>query len=391
MASIRKLRGKWYSRIQIWDGVRQRERLIPLKTSNKTDAKVRNAEIERVESDIKDGMEYNFSWLKDNGGRTSVRVRTLKDVVDEYLDYRIGKVRPSTINRDRISLNQLMMVIHDNTPINHITYNHIEGNKGFIRIMLDNGYAVTGLNISLRHIKTFFNWCYKKARYLKEEVHFDMLNEGRPLPRYLNEYELNQIYSLDWLDGFYKRAFYFYEHTGCRPSEPFCGELMGDWLFVDAEDSKSRAPRQIKLTEELKLILVEMQAYRDMYTTNGSAKPNEAVYYRISKEMRKVVKSLKFSNKKKISLKSFRHTYGIKQITVTGNIYQVSRELGHSKTTTTEIYLEYPEQRRLDDFPSLSKYIKRYDILEENSIKDTVYKDTGKYNFLYYPREIDIL
>ena len=52
MASIRKLRGKWYSRIQIWDGVRQRERLIPLKTSNKTDAKVRNAEIERVESDI---------------------------------------------------------------------------------------------------------------------------------------------------------------------------------------------------------------------------------------------------------------------------------------------------------------------------------------------------
>jgi integrase len=336
-------------------------------------------------------MEYNFSWLKDNGGRTSVRVRTLKDVVDEYLDYRIGKVRPSTINRDRISLNQLMRVIHDNTPINHITYNHIEGNKGFIRIMLDNGYAVTGLNISLRHIKTFFNWCYKKARYFKEEVHFDMLNEGRPLPRYLNEYELNQIYSLDWLDGFYKRAFYFYEHTGCRPSEPFCGELMGDWLFVDAEDSKSRAPRQIKLTEELKLILVEMQACRDMYTTNGSAKPNEAVYYRISKEMRKVVKSLRFSNKKRISLKSFRHTYGIKRITVTGNIYQVSRELGHSKTTTTEIYLEYPEQRRLDDFPSLSKYIKRYDILEENRIKDTVYKDTGKYNFLYSPREIDNL
>ena len=391
MASIRKLRGKWYSRIQTWDGVRQRERLIPLKTSNKTDAKVRNAEIERVESDIKDGMEYNFSWLKDNGGRTSVRVRTLKDVVDEYLDYRIGKVRPSTINRDRISLNQLMRVIHDNTPINHITYNHIEGNKGFIRIMLDNGYAVTGLNISLRHIKTFFNWCYKKARYLKEEVHFDMLNEGRPLPGYLNEYELNQIYSLDWLDGVYKRAFYFYENTGCRPSEPFCGELMGDWLFVDAEDSKSRAPRQIKLTEELKLILVEMQACRDMYAENGSAKPNKAVYYRISKEMRKVVKYLKFSNQKRIGLKSFRHTYGIKRITVTGNIYQVSRELGHSKTTTTEIYLEYPEQRRLDDFPSLSKYIKRYDILEENRIKDTVYKDTGKYNFLYSPREIDDL
>ena len=48
-------------------------------------------------------------------------------------------------------------------------------------------------------------------------------------------------------------------------------------------------------------------------------------------------------------------------------------------------------QKRLDDFPSLSKYIKRYDILEENRIKDTVYRDTGKYNFLYSHREIDNL
>ena len=70
MASIRKLRGKWYSRIQIWDGVRQRERLIPLKTSNKTDARIRNSEVERYESDIKNGMEFEFPWMKENGGRT---------------------------------------------------------------------------------------------------------------------------------------------------------------------------------------------------------------------------------------------------------------------------------------------------------------------------------
>ena len=61
--------------------------------------------------------------------------------------------------------------------------------------------------------------------------------------------------------------------------------------------------------------------------------------------MRKVVKSLNLSNGNKISLKSFCHTFGIKQVTLTGNIYQVSRDMGHSHVTTTQIYLQYPEQR----------------------------------------------
>ena len=57
------------------------------------------------------------------------------------------------------------------------------------------------------------------------------------------------------------------------------------------------------------------------------------------------MKSLNLSNGNKISLKSFRHTFGIKQVTLTGNIYQVSRDMGHSHVTTTQIYLQYPEQR----------------------------------------------
>ncbi len=33
------------------------------------------------------------------------------------------------------------------------------------------------------------------------------------------------------------------------------------------------------------------------------------------------------------------------------------REMGHSNTQTTMEYLRFPEQRRLDDFPSLRAYI----------------------------------
>ena len=58
---------------------------------------------------------------------------------------------------------------------------------------------------------------------------------------------------------------------------------------------------------------------------------------------------------------SFRHSYGIRRITMTnGNIHQVMREMGHSNTQTTRGYLRFPEQRRLDDFPSLREYIEQH-------------------------------
>ena len=191
------------------------------------------------------------------------------------------------------------------------------------------------------------------------------------------------------MDDFYKRAFYFYEHTGCRAIEPFIGELIGDWLIVDVEQSKSKFVRQIQLNNRLKEILLEMQDFRDAYAKNGSTKPIEAAYHRIAKMMRKVVKSLNLSNCNKISLKSFRHTFGIKQVTLTGNIYQVSRDMGHSHVTTTQIYLQYPEQRRLYDFPSLKHLIIDTENIRLNAIRDTHFRDTDNRSFLNAPQQID--
>ena len=72
----------------------------------------------------------------------------------------------------------------------------------------------------------------------------------------------------------------------------------------------------------------------------------------------KAVKGLNFQGKK-LTIKSFRHTYGIKRVTITGDIFQVAREMGHKNVTTTQHYLRFPEQRRLDDFPSLKEYIEQ--------------------------------
>ena len=54
-----------------------------------------------------------------------------------------------------------------------------------------------------------------------------------------------------------------------------------------------------------------------------------------------------------------------------GNIHQVMREMGHSNTQTTMEYLRFPEQRRLDDFPSLREYIQQHQNIPKNTIRGT--------------------
>ena len=52
-----------------------------------------------------------------------------------------------------------------------------------------------------------------------------------------------------------------------------------------------------------------------------------------------------------------------------GDIFQVAREMGHSNTQTTMQYLRFPEQRRLDDFPSLKDYIENRQNTGKNTIR----------------------
>ena len=377
MAQFKQIDGKYYSIINKWNGVKNDCQYIPLKTSNKTDGRIRHSQVEKVEKDIKNGMRFDFKWLNDEG-RTHIKVLTLTDVSDEYLNIRKSKVRESTRNRDRISLNQLNEFSGKNLPIRNINSQHIET---FTKWCIENKkYSKSGINISLAHIKGFLNWCYKNRGYISH-TNVEQLDIGFILPRYLNENELNQIYKCEWLDYSFKRAFWFYENTGCRPIEPFKGELIGDWLIVDVEHSKTKRTRQIHLTPKLIFALQEMHKIRDEYLNNGSK--IERVYERYSKMLRKVVRKLELGKDKKISLKSFRHTFAIKRLTVTNDIHQVSRDLGHTKTTTTEIYLEYPEQRRMDDFPSLKPFIEESEKLREKAISvvDFSVVDCGK--FLY--------
>jgi integrase len=296
-------------------------------------------------------------------------------MIPKYLDYKNSKQRASTVNRDRIAINQLCEFIGYTKPIAEIDYLHIEGGKGLIQHLQLKEYSNTGINISLRHLRAFFNYCYKKAKVINEPIEFDMLPEDEQ-ECFIDEHQIQAIHDYinedqHGIDSFFKRAFIFYELTGVRAIEPFIGELYGDWLFVDASKSKGKNLRKIQLSDDLKAILLEMQAFRDVYKANGSPEPNVRAYCRISKTLLKIKRALNFNTNRKITIKSFRHHYGIKRVYTTGNIFQVAMEMGHKNVTTTQEYLRFQPDEIKEYFPSLISIIESMENMPKNVIRGT--------------------
>ena len=114
---------------------------------------------------------------------------TLEVIIPEYLSYKASKQRASTVNRDRISLNQLCEFVRYGKPVVEIDYLHIEGNKGLIHHMQEKGYSNNGINVTLRHLRTFLNWLHKKAKIIDEPIQFDMLPKTDQ-EYYIDEYQI---------------------------------------------------------------------------------------------------------------------------------------------------------------------------------------------------------
>ena len=61
---------------------------------------------------------------------------------------------------------------------------------------------------------------------------------------------------------------------------------------------------------------------------------------------------------RKITLKPYRHSYGIVRVHTTGNIQGVAVEMGHSNLSTTQEYLNIPPDMVAEAFPSVEQHLK---------------------------------
>ena len=366
MASLTKIRKKWYSRVSLWDGYRQTHKQIPLYTESKVTARVRLEEVNRYEKDIKNGLDYSFAWLNADG-RTKIQRITLESTIPQYIKYkkRMGLAKGS-INRIKNSINVFLKLYGNSFPVKSLNQKHIDT---FTDHCL-NEYTPSGTNINLRNLKTFLKWLYETEQIEKLPL-VRMVKVEKSKPSYLTEKEFSLIMNLSELEPFYKNVFKFYVGTGCRLSEPFNGSIQGDYLVIPAKYTKAKLEKEVFLSNDLKIIWTEMIEFKDKWVKKGYRFKNLPLS--ISKKFLWACREVNIDH----HFHDLRHTFAVIRYLLTGNIYAVKKDLGHSSVTTTEIYADFKTSRLLADFPSLRKLIEKQQNIAKIPIMETDSMDTS--------------
>ena len=348
MAQLKPFRSVWYARSR-WrvDGIRK-EKLIPLKTKSKVVARERLVEVNKLEKDIQNGMNFTFSWMSEDS-TTKVKRFTLIDAYDKWLSTRESDgIRPSTIRRNKYSMTHFSNVVGKSLPLTSITTSTIDTYRNYC---IQRKMKPNGININLRAVKTFLNWCHKRD-LIQKCPYVDMVSKPKEMPLYVPDRIFNEILELDWLKDHYKNAFLFYRNTGLRLSEPYQGELHGNWLLIGGDETKQR------MDKELSLSITNLQRLTDMkdYVENKYKGTLNSWKGHLSKVFLRAVREID-GDKTKFHFHCLRHTFTVRKYLRTRYISLLKQEIGHSSVVMTEKYAKFNLRKLKDDFPSIADKI----------------------------------
>ena len=354
MASLEHIDGKYYARISIWNSAikKVKPRRVPLRTDVKGTALQRLKKVQKTEPDIKSGIIDNineyFPWLN-CAGKSRIVGYTLEKALSEYLIYlKNNGAKKTTIERASYCLQNLLTVLGRDFCIETISPASIETFKSYyIKKLTDNG-----ININLTRIRAFINWCADVKEIIPKKPKVTFIRVPKKHPSYLTEENLKYIIKSDGISAHNKKVYKMYWETGMRLREPFKGRVEGEWLIIEPEDSKTGILREIHLQPHHIDTIQEMQK---RLKESSKTFMNFSGYY--SKLFKKVMRKM---GRPHLHFHNLRDTFAIMRYLETRDIYQVSKELGHSTVKVTEKYTTFNTRKLEEDFPSLAKnYIDR--------------------------------
>jgi integrase/recombinase XerD len=310
MASLRKLKGKWYVRVRFNNA---KEKLIPTYSGDERIAKQKLRLIQDKEFLVKAKLLEEFE----------LEPLTLRDAKEKFLAYCKRKnLRVGTIDSYTTSIENLFNILKPSGSVRTLTnqtihklQDHLTGRK----------LKETSININLRSIRAFSNWLFREKHTLKK-VNIEFMKVDKSLPKFLLPDELEKIYSL-CEDDKMKSTFRVYEHLGLRLEELHHCVREDDFVKVTAKNAKSRRDRIVPLP-------AKVQDDFDIATTDPYRTE------RISKTFTRLRKKAGIGDEK--SLHSLRHTFAIRMLVETSDVKLVKDMLGHSDIKTTELYLNFP-------------------------------------------------
>lgn len=349
MASMINRRGKWVARVKWYEpnAKWQKTAEVPLRTSSKVTGRERLTLVNQVEDEIKElhykGEKYTFPWMNKDGKR-KVEYLTLEDAVEKWLKLRKPKgIANSTIERNRQSMNTIMSLLGKTIRLSIITTKSIDR---YTETMSLKGYKPNGININLRTLTTFLKWAYRR-NHIDKMPFVEKVKIPKALPSYLSDMEFDRL--IKETDEHFAKVFQMYRSTGCRLTEPILGDLKGDTLVLLAEHSKTRMERSILLSPKDVPVVYELQERYNAWRNKVKVKKTKYFADKYSKEFKRICRLIGLDNK----FHDLRHTFAVRRYLMTRDIYQVMKEMGHSKVTTTQIYAEFQLSRLEYDFPTI--------------------------------------
>ena len=350
MASLLKRRDKWVARVK-WQEEHKKHRSIkevPLKTKSKVTARERISMVNQVEDEIIElhykGEKYSFPWMNDEGKR-KIEYLTLESAVEKWLKLRKAQgLAEGTLERNRGSMDSIMSVLGKSIRLKSITTSLIDG---YTEKMALKGYSPNGININLRAFVTFLKWA-ERRNHIDKMPYVEKAKVDDALPSYLNDSEFEEMMS--HTNEYFQIVFRMYRNTGFRLMEPILGTLKNDTLVIPAKYSKTRKERRVLISPNDVPVIYELQERYETWRNKVKVKKHKYFGDKISKEFRRINRLIGLTNK----FHDLRHTFAVRRYLMTRDIYQVMRELGHTKVTTTQMYADFEDTIDIKkEFPSI--------------------------------------
>jgi len=316
MASLVKKGRNWFIRIRLPGG---KEKTIPTKTNNKREAERRL----RVFGDQEFLLKAKLIT------ESQMENIDLQEARKRFLKYcKMKGLRPNTIRTYEYTLDNFFAVISHQISIKTLNDSHI---KSFVRSLNKKDLKSNSINIYIRHINSFTAWL-SREKYTTVAMKHEEVKIDQAKPKFLTPDELDKIYGLCKGNPRLHNMIKVYEGLGLRLSELHLSHREGEFIIIDAENAKGRRQREIPILPNL--IEPYDLAKEQLYNPTS-----------LSHMFKKLIVDAKIDLRK--TFHSLRHTYALRMLIKTDNVYYVQQLLGHQNIETTMIYTKFsPELLR---------------------------------------------
>lgn len=240
----------------------------------------------------------------------------------------------------------------------------------YIVHMKEKGLKDTTINIRLRGIKVFFNFCYEQE-YIDKPFKINTIKETEVIKQPYTEEELERLLVKPNMNQFHEYRNWviinFLLATGCRASTLLNikkKHINFDNDTIIFEHTKNRKSQIIPIAKSLRPILLEyFELLEDDIEENDYAFPSQ---WGTKMELISLQAGIRRYNRsrgvEKTSVHLFRHTFGSNCAKNGMNAFKIQALLGHTTLKMTNIYIHMQAENLKEDIDNsciLNKYNKK--------------------------------